>query len=78
MVGSDFRPDLSIAMSQVSMLKREIFREGKGLTISQPNSNRIGWNSIYRARETARRAEVAGNSGYVSVIDELTRTGMQK
>jgi hypothetical protein len=78
----DFDPNLSIAISFVIMIKREISRDSSanhtGIQIRSLYSNNNVWASISRAMGYARVVEDVDKPNYFSVIDELSRVGMQK
>ena len=74
----DFDPSLSIAISCVIMIKREIFCGFGHIQIMPPYDNTDVWASISAAMRYAREVEDADKLNYLSVIDELSRVGMQK
>ena len=76
----DFDPNLSIATSHVIMIKRDIFggNGDQGIQIMPPYDNANVCASISTTMGYAREVEDADKLNYSSVIDELSRVGMQK
>jgi hypothetical protein len=74
----DFDSNLSIAISCVIMIKREIFRVNGGIQVMSPYNNTNVWASISTTMDYAREVEDTDKLNYLSVIDELSRVGMQK
>jgi hypothetical protein len=60
------------------MIKREIFCGFGHIQIMPPYDNTDVWASISAAMRYAREVEDADKLNYLSVIDELSRVGMQK
>jgi hypothetical protein len=74
----DFDPNLSTVISCVIMMKREIFRGNVLIQMGHPYDNADIWTSISTTMGYAREVEDADKLNYLSVIDELSRVGMQK
>lgn len=80
-ISLDFHPVLFVTMSYVTMLKREVFREGMGslfLVQHNPYRNVHVWASIAAGFEHARAAEDADQCHYSAIIDELCHAGSRR
>jgi hypothetical protein len=79
-ISLEFHPALSVTISYVTMLKREVFRKRKGSLLVQynPYSNADVWVSIVLGFRHARAAEDADQYHYSAIIDELYCAGSRR
>ena len=77
-ISPEFHPDMSLAISHVTMLKRAVFNDERGIRVWNCYSNFDVCRSVVDVMEFAKRIEVTGKVEYIWVVDELQRTGIQK